>query len=192
MKNMTKRGFIVVLTLGVITFATTSLLAAPKKAKGEDDLIAQLKSAKEKEVINALQEIEKLYPTSTKCQDAIKPLLTDGRKSVVRKAARVLGVMNAPVSEADLKNIAALLKSTDKSEITDGLKALRGLKAQSTIPDITPLLKNPDKNVIRDACRTLAVLGNKSLIPDIKPLLEYPDLAVQKDGADAIAILKEK
>ena len=69
---------------------------------------------------------------------------------------------------------------------------MRGLKAQSIIPEITPLLKNPDKNVVRDACRTLAVLGDKSLIPTIKPLLEVSDLAVQKDAADAIAILKEK
>jgi len=193
MKNMTKRGFVVVMmTLGVFALTTTNLLAPPKKGKTEDELIALLKSTKEKEVIKALQEMEKLYPASTKCQDAIKPLLTDARKPVVRKAARVLGIMNAPVSEADLKNIAALLKGPDKFEMIDGLKALRGLKAQSTIPEITPLLKNPDKNVIRDACRTLAVLGNKNLIPDIKPLLEYPDVAVQKDAADAISILKEK
>lgn len=191
MSNITKRCFIVALALGVFAFATASVQAA-RKVKTEDELIAQLGSAKEKEVINALQEIEKLYPTSTKCQDAIKPLLADSRKPVVRKAARVLGVLNAPVSEADLKNIAVLLKGTDKYEIIDGLKALRGLKAQSTIPEITPLLKNPDKNVVRDACRTLAVLGDKSLIPTIKPLLEAPDLAVQKDAADAIAILKEK
>ncbi len=192
MKNLTKRGLLLGLVLSVITFTTTAVLAAGKKAKTEEDLIAQLNSTKEKAVISAMQEMEKLYPTSTKCQDAIKPLLTDSRKPVVRKAARVLGVMNAPVSDADLKNIAALLQATDKSEIIDGLKALRGLKAQSTISEITPLLKNPDKNVIRDACRTLAVLGNKSLISDIKPLLEYPDVAVQKDAADAISILKEK
>lgn len=191
MCNMTKRCFIVALALGVFAFATASVQAA-KKVKMEDELIAQLGSAKEKEVISALQEMEKLYPTSTKCQDAIKPLLADNRKPVVRKAARVLGVLNAPVSEADLKNIAGLLKGTDKHEIIDGLKALRGLKAQSTIPEITPLLQNPDKNVVRDACRTLAVLGDKSLIPTIKPLLDAPDLAVQKDAADAIAILKEK
>lgn len=120
MKNMTKRSFIVVLTLGVFALTITTLLAPPKKVITEDDLIAQLGSAKEKEVINALQEMETLYPTSTKCQDAIKPLLADSRKPVVRKAARVLGILNAPVSEADLKNIAALFKSADKYEIIDG------------------------------------------------------------------------
>jgi HEAT repeat protein len=191
MSNITKRCFVVTLALGVFAFATVSVPAA-RKVKTEDELIAQLGSAKEKDVIKALQEMEKLYPASTKCQDAIKPLLADSRKPVVRKAGRVLGVMNASVSQADLKNIAVLLKGKTKYEIIDGLKALRGLQAQSTIPEIIPLLKNSDKNVMRDACRTLAVLGNKSLIPAVKPLLEYPDVAVQKDAADAIAILREK
>jgi HEAT repeat protein len=190
MKDLTKRSFIVTLALGVLVFASIPALAA--KQKSEDEYIALLSSPTEKTVINAMQEMERYYPTSTKCQDALKPFLADRRKPVVRKAARVLGVMNAPVSEEDLKHIAALLKGPDKYEITDGLKALRGLKAQSTIPEIVPLLKNPDKNVIRDACRTLAVLGDKSLVPDIKPLLTYPDVAVQKDAADAISILKEK
>ena len=191
MSIITKRCFVVTLILSVFVFATGSVQAA-KKVKTEDELIAQVGTAKEREVIRALQEMENLYPTSTKCQNAIKPLLTDSRKPVVRKAARVLGVMNAPVSAADLKNIAGMLKSADESEVIDGLKALRGLQAKSTIPEITPLLQHANKNVVRDACRTLAVLGDKSLIPAIKPLLEVPDRAVQKDAADAIAILKEK
>lgn len=190
MKNMTKRGFVIGLVIGVFALATCSVQAA--KVKTEDELIALLGSAKEKEVSNAMQEMEKHYPTSAKCQAALKPFLTDSRMPVRRKAARVLGVMNADVSEAEIKSIGELLKSPDKYAIIDGLKALRGLKAQSAIPEITPLLKNSDKNVIRDACRTLAVLGNKSLVPDLKPLLDYPDLAVQKDAADAISILKEK
>jgi len=189
MNNMTKRCFIVALALGVFACASLSVQAGPKT---EEELIAALSSPKEKVVISSMQEMEKLYPTSTKCQDAIKPFLADNRKPVARKAARVLGIMNAPVSEADLKNIVALLKSADKSEIIDGLKALRGLKAQSTIPDITPLLQNKDKNVIRDAIRTLAVLGDKSLVPTIQPFMDFPDLAVQKDAADALAVLKQK
>jgi HEAT repeat protein len=189
MNNMTKRCFIAALALGVFACTTMSVQA---KDKTEEELITALSSPKEKTVINAMQEIEKLYPASAKCQGALKPLLADNRKPVARKAARVLGVMNAPVSETDLKNITALLKSTDKYEIIDGLKALRGLKAQSAIPEITPLLKNPDKNVIRDAIRTLAVLGDKSLVPTIEPFMSYQDLAVQKDAADALAILKQK
>lgn len=191
MKNMTKRCFVVALALGVFAFTTLSVQAA-KKVKTEEELIALLASPKEKTVINALQEMETLYPTSATCQAAIKPLLTDSRVPVVRKAARVLGMMNAPVSEEDLKHIAALLKSTDKATVIDGLKALRGLKAQSMIPEIVPLLQNPDKNIMRDSIRTLAVLGDKSLVPTIQPFMDYPDLAVQKDAADALAILKQK
>jgi len=190
MSKMSKRCFIVALALGVFAFTTTSVQAASKKT--EEQLIADLSSPKEKDIIKTLQLMEEQYPTSAACQAAIKPLLADSRKPVVRKAARVLGIMNAPVSEAELKSIAALLKGTDKYEIIDGLKALRGLKAQSTIPEITPLLKNPDKNVIRDAIRTLAVLGDKSLVPTIQPFMDYPDLAVQKDAADALAVLKQK
>lgn len=190
MKNMTQRSFIIALTLGV--FALTTATSPAAKVKTEEELIAALSSPKEKEVFAALQAIEKQYPDSAKGQAAIKPLLADNRPKIRAKAARVLGVVHAEVSEADLKNICELLKSTDKYEIIDGLKALRGLKAKSTIPQITPLLTHADKNVVRDACRTLAVLGDKSLIPKIKPLLEVPDLAVQKDAADAIAILKEK
>lgn len=189
MIKLTQRSFLVALACGLFVFTTLSAQAA--KVKTEDELIALLASTKEKEVINALQALEKNYPTS-KTYAAIKPLLADSRTKVVRKAAHVLSTAHAEVSEVDLKNIAALLKGTDKGEIIDGLKALRGLKAQSIIPEIIPLLKHTDKNVIRDSCRTLAVLGNKSLIPEIKPLLEYPDLAVQKDAADAISILREK
>jgi HEAT repeat protein len=191
MQNMTKRRFIIGLVIGVFAQATCSVQAA--KVKTEDELIALLGSAKEKEVIGAMLEMEKHYPTSAKCQAALKPLLSDSRMPVRRKAARVLGVMNANVSEGEIKSICELLKSPDKATIIDGLKALRGLKAQSAIPEIIPLLKHSDKNVIRDACRTLAVLGDKSLVPDIQPLLQYPDTGVQKDAADAIAIfLKEK
>ena len=190
MKNMTKRGFVIGLVIGVFALAICSAQAA--KVKTEDELITMLGSAKEKEVIIAMQEMEKHYPTSAKCQAALKPFLTDSRMPVRRKAARVLGVMNADLSEAEIKSICELLKSPDKYAVIDGLKSLRGLKAQSAIPEITPLLKNSDKNVMRDACRTLAVLGNKSLIPEIAPLLQHADPTVQKDAADAIAILKEK
>lgn len=189
MKMMTQRSFLGALALAALTFAAVSAQAAPKS---EDELIAQLASPKEKLVLNGLAEIEKNYPTSKKAQAAIKPLLTDNRKAVVRKAARVLGVVNADVTEAEIKSIAVLLKGTDKYEIIDGLKALRGLKAQSAIPEITPLLKHTDKNVIRDSIRTLAVLGDKSLVPTIESFINYPDLAVQKDAADALAILKQK
>jgi HEAT repeat protein len=191
MKNLTQRNFIGAVILAAV-FAAGSISLHAGTPKSEEVLIADLASPKEKTVISAMQEIEKNYPDSVKAQTEIKKLLSDARQPVMRKAARVLGVVHAEVSGDDLKKIAELLKSTDKAVVIDGLKSLRGLKAQSTIPEILPLLKNSNPNIVRDACRTLAVLGDKSLIPSIKPLLEVPDLAVQKDAADAIAILKEK
>jgi len=191
MSKLYKRSFIGMLVLAVlaITLAPLLLQASPPT---EDELIVDLASPKVGVVINALQKIEKLYPTTTKALPAIKKLLSDPRPKVQRKAARVLGAINADVDSTDIQNICTLLKSADVDTVIDGLKALRGLKAQSAIPEILPLLKNVNKNVIRDSCRTLAVLGDSSLIPSIKPLLTYPDLAVQKDAADAISILKEK
>jgi HEAT repeat protein len=184
MKNIRKPLFfgIFVLILALPVFAGT---------RPEDELLNDLNSPKARVVVKALQDLEKGYPTDTNAQAKIKLLLTDDRPTVKRKAARVLGAINADVSDADVKNIATLLAG-DKDDMEDGLKALRGLKAQSAIPQIIPLLQNPDNNVKRDTCRTLAVLGDSSLIPDIKPLLQFPDLGVQKDAADAISILKEK
>lgn len=180
------------LVLAVLAMTLAPLLLQARPPKSEDALIADLASPKDSVVISALQNIEKNYPTTTKALPAMKKLLADPRIKVQRKAARVLGAINADVDSTDIQNICTLLKSPDIDTETDGLKALRGLKAQSAIPEILPLLKSTNKNIIRDSMRTLAVLGDKSLIPDIKPLLTYPDLAVQKDAADAIAILKEK
>jgi HEAT repeat protein len=192
MSKLNRRGFIGLLVLAVLalTWVPGSLQAGSPKT--EDELIVDLGSPKVRVVTAALQQLEKNYPTGTKALPVIKKLLTDSRPAVVRKAARVLGAIHADVSSDDIKNICALFNSTDKHEIMDGLIALRGLKAQSAIPQILPLLNNPDSNVKRDSCRTLAVLGDSSLIPSLKPLLTYPDLAVQKDAADAISILKEK
>jgi HEAT repeat protein len=180
------------LVLAVLVTTLSPLLLQAGSSKTEDELIADLASPKVRVVTTALQQLEKNYPTGTKALPAIKKLLTDPRPAVARKAARVLGAINADVDSTDIQNICMLLKSADVDTVIDGLKALRGLKAQSAIPEILPLLKNANKNVIRDSCRTLAVLGDSSLIPSIKPLLTYPDLAVQKDAADAISILKEK
>jgi HEAT repeat protein len=191
MIKLYRRSFIGMLVLAVFGMTLAPLLLQARPPKSEDELIASLSSPKDKVVANAIQDLEKNYPNSPKSIPEIKKLLTDPRPLVKRKAAWALGAVNADVSKADLKNIATLL-SGDRDDKEYGLKALRGLKAQSTIPQIIPLLKDPNKNVMRDAIRTLAVLGDKSLIPDIKPFLTYPDLAVQKDAADAIAILKEK
>jgi HEAT repeat protein len=189
MIKSSKRSFIGMLVLAVLTVALPVFARAPLS---EDEVVADLASPKESMVISALRNTEKNYPASEKVLPAVKKLLADPRLAVQRKAARVLGAIHADVDSADIQNICGLLKASDKHVIMDGLISLRGLKAQSAIPQIVPLLDNPDANVKRDSMRTLAVLGDKSLIPKIQPLLTYPDLGVQKDAADAIGILKEK
>src|SRR5215472_9295102 len=139
----------VLIGVGVLAILT---LASPLSAreKTEDELIAELASPNADKVAEAMQHLEKQYPTSTKAFPTIKKLLADPREKVRRKAARVLGALHAEVDEANLKDICALLKSSKNEEIIDGLKSLRGLKAASTIPEILPLLKHSHPNVIRD------------------------------------------
>src|ERR1700733_7974919 len=118
--------------------------AMAKSPKTEDQVLSDMSSTNAKIVYNALQVLEKAYPTSEPGLAKTKSLLTDARPTVREKAARVLGALHADVSETDLRNIEKLLDGTAKDEITEGLKALRGLKAQSSIPKILTLLKNPD------------------------------------------------
>jgi HEAT repeat protein len=184
-----KRSLIGMLALTVLAFSTIISSAAPPS---EASLIADLGSPKEGKVTDALQHLEKDYPTSTNAFSAIEKLLADPRLKVQRKAARVLGSLHAPVSETDISSICTLLKSTDLDTITDGLKALRGLNAPSAVPDILPLLKHANSHIVRDACRTLAVLGNKDIIPQLELLLKSSEPAVQKDAQDAIVALRAK
>lgn len=176
----------------VTALLTTALPLLAGQPKTEDELIAALDSPKEKVVYAALQDLEKQYPTSAPAQAKMKVLLTDPRPLVHEKAARVLGALHADVSDTDLKNITAMLDSAESKEAMEGLKALRGLKAQSTIPKIVACLKNPNPGVKRDACRTLAVLADKSIVPDLQPLLSDPDKGVVKDASDAIFTLNAK
>lgn len=182
------RSLICCFTLAVFALATP-LRAAPPS---EDKLIKDLDSSNPSTVTTALQKLEKEYPTSTKAFPAMKKLLTDPREKVRRKAARVLGVLHAEVSETDLKAITAMLKSSDPQEIIDALKSLRGLKPAHTIPEIVPLLKHSTPNVVRDACRTLAEHGTKDLVPAIEPLLNHPVAAVKADAQEALFKLKAK
>lgn len=188
MKNFINRTFTCVALLAV--FALT--LPAQAKDKSEDELISEMGSSNEDTVASAMLAFEKQYPTSTKAFPTMKKLLTDPRAKVRRKAARVLGVLHAEVDEQNLKDICAMFKASEPREQMDALISLRGLKAQSTIPEILPLLNSPTPNVIRDACRTLAVLGNKDLIANIEPLLKHADKKVQTDAQDAIYKLKNK
>ena len=173
----------------------------PRPPKTEQKWIADLSSKSERTVITALGNLEDILKVeddaardASPAIPAIRNLLTDSRKPVVRKAARVLGVIHARVTDADVTSIAVLLSDKDFGTVIDGLKALRGLGAQakSTVPQIVPLLQHKQVNVKRDACRTLAVIGNKDTIADLQPLLQSSDAAVKKDAADAIAALRDK
>jgi HEAT repeat protein len=188
MKATYGRGLITMSVLTVLALSLSTLLAAPS----EDKLIADLGSPNAGTVISALANIESHYPTGTNAFPAMKKLLTDPRPKVMRKAARVLGVLHAPVDKTDIANICVLLKSNDADTLTDGLKSLRGLNAPQAVPDILPLLDFPNSHIKRDACRTLAVLGNRDLIPKIEPLLKDPEPAVQKDANNAIVALRLK
>lgn len=181
----------------LLGFSLAALIAVPAHAakKTEDQLIADLDSSVEKTVVNAMSDLERQFPTSTKYHPKLKALLTDSRERVRTKAGRVLGAIHADMSDEDIKNVVKQLKSTNsKAEKEAGLKTLRdvGSKAKGTVADITPLLKDADSGIKRDACRTLAVIGDKSLIPQIEPLLQDTVPAVQKDAQDAIFKLKEK
>src|SRR6266496_6560349 len=156
MSKLFKRSFVWALALALLALAGPVLAAE----KTEDQLIADLASPSEGKVTDALLKLEKQYPTSTKAFPTMKKLLKDPREKVRRKAARVLGVLHAEVDQENIKDICALLKAADPQEVMDGLKSLRGLKAEAVIPDILPFLKHSNSYVIRDACRTLAVLGN--------------------------------
>ncbi len=175
------------LVLAAVFATALPLLAAPKTEK---ELLTLLNSQRENFVVDALQTFEKRFPDSVEGMAKCKELLTDSRPPVRRKAARVLGALHAPVSEADLKNICGLLESKDDGDITAGLKALRGLKAQSVALKMLPLLQHANDNVKRDTCRTLAVIGDKSMVKDIEPLLKSKEPAVVEDAQKAINALK--
>jgi HEAT repeat protein len=176
---------------GLALVATVSPTMA-KPPETEESLMADLDSPKEGTVTHALLALEKKYPNSPNSLPKVKAMLTDQRPAIREKAARVLGATHAKVSAEDLKNISAMLESSDWKEAQQALLALRGLEAQSTVPKIVPLLKHPNAFVKRDACRTLEVIGDKSVIKDIEPLQSDPDPKVQKDASDAVFTLKHK
>lgn len=190
MKMMTKRSFIVALAAGTLALGCFSSSAKPKLT--EDQLINELSGSNPDKVADAMLQLEKNFPTSTKFLPKVKELLTDSRTKVRRKAGRVLGALHSEVNQSDLKNIAAMLKASDPQEVMDALKSLRGLNAKSTVPEILPLLQNSNVNVVRDALRTIAVLGDKSNAADVEALLKHSDPKVQKDAMDAAHTLKTK
>jgi HEAT repeat protein len=192
MKNICQQ--LMVGVFGLFVFATVSpLQAAPGT---EDEFIKDLAASNSARVItDAMTRLERMHikdASRTNAIPALKSLLTDNRSAVRRKAARILGIFHAQMSDAEIKQVCAQLKADDWGEVQSGLKALRDLNAPAAVPDILPCLKHSNPNVVRDACRTLAVLGDKSVIPAIAPLLASPNPKVKKDAQDAIERLKAK
>jgi HEAT repeat protein len=185
---------LMVAVLGLFVFATVSPL--PAAARTEDELIKDLAASNSDRVItDAMTRLERMHnhdASRTNAIPALKSLLTDNRSAVRRKAARILGLFHAQLSDAEIKEVCAQLKADDWGEVQSGLRALRDLNATAAVPDILPCLHHFNPNVVRDACRTLAVLGDKSVIPAIEPLLASPNPKIRKDAQDAIERLKAK
>ena len=187
MKHRTT-GF-VVLALAAVLFTAA---AASAKEKTKDEVAADMASADESKVYDALQTFEKHFSEDSELRQKALSLLGDSRPKVKRKAARVFGALGAKLSNEQVHQVQSLLAASDKDSVIDGLKALRGLENRNDYAPILPLLQNPDANIKRDACRTLAVIADKSVIPKIEPLLNDPDKKVQKDAEEAIAALKSR
>jgi len=188
MKTCLRSVSLVAALLAIVLTPSTPLFAKPEKT--EDELIQDLSNPKDSIVKSAMLAIEKRFPRSPKATPLIKAALKDPRPEVRRKAARVLGVWHEELSTAELKDITAMLKSGERWEVGDALKALGDMRAKSTIPEILPLLKSENSFTVRDACRALAAIGDKSVIPSIEPLTNSTDPKIKKDAEDAIFKLK--
>lgn len=160
--------------------------------RATSDIVADLESPDAEVVVEALLDFERQHPGDATLLGHAKRLVTDHRPTVRRKAARVLGAINAAVEPQTVDQIARMLSAGDRDEVVDALKALRQLPAQRAVPGILPLLRRSDPHIVRDACRTLAVLADRTAIPAIEPLLRHPDEAVRRDAEAAIARLRAK
>ena len=96
------------------------------------------------------------------------------------------------IRDPKVRELCAVLRSTDADELIHTLKLLRKPECSDAVPATLPLLRNEHPNVVRDACRTLAVIANKDVIPSIEPLLKDKRSDVRKDAQDAIAKLGAK
>jgi HEAT repeat protein len=187
--TMIKRSFLIVAT--AVALALVNGCSTPS-GQTESTVVARLASPNPDTVRGAMATLESSYPHSTTWHPAVRKMLADPREEVVLKAARVLGVVHAEVADEDLKNITALFRSARPNVTMGALKALRGLKAGSIVPQILPLLQSDTPGIIRDALRTLAVVGNPSLVSQIEPLLNHANVGVRKDALDCLTALKAK
>lgn len=177
------------LAVALVAFLLPSAVSLAKDWTKED-VSAGMASSDDGKVYDALQQFEKHFSDDAELRQKALSLLGDARPKVKRKAARVFGALGAKLTDAQVRQVQALLSASDKDSVIDGLKALRGLQNRNDFAPILPLLQNPDSNIKRDSCRTLAVIADKSVIPKIEPLLTDPDKKVQKDAEEAIAALK--
>ena len=89
-----------------VTFTTDFKLFG---SSSENDVVAALGSTKEGRVLNALQYLEKQPPQSEAILSKVRELLRDPREKIRRKAARVLGILRAAVTQDDLEAIRKML-----------------------------------------------------------------------------------
>jgi HEAT repeat protein len=189
MRPLTQRIFLIGAAAAALVFATGCMTPS---GQTESTVMAQLASPNPDTVREALATLAEKYPDSTTWHPAARKMLADPREEVALKAARVLGIVHAEVTEEDLKNITALFKSARPNVTMGALKGLRGLKAESTLPQIVPLLQNSNDGIVRDALRTIAVLGSPKQLPQVAPLLNHPSSSVRKDATDCVTALKVK
>jgi HEAT repeat protein len=200
---MNKYGLVSLVFLALFVFDFTAKAQNPSDSnhfaapppvsdKAETKRMADLAVDDTRKVLNALDKVEESPRPGTNALLAVRKLLSDPRPSVREKAARVLGALHADVNHNDIIAICRMLRSYDKHEADEALKALRGLNAAEAIPEIIPLLKSPQTPLVREACRTLATIGNKELIPSIEPLLDDKRADVRKEAQEAIIKLKAK
>ncbi|HEU5395668.1 MAG TPA: HEAT repeat domain-containing protein [Verrucomicrobiae bacterium] len=186
-----KKILIVGAMLG-LWFGTASAISARET---QAQLIQELSATNSTDVItDAMSELERRNDrgdSQANAVPALKLLLPDDRSLVRRKAARLLGIFHAQLTDAEVQEVCRQLHSTSR-EAESALKALQDLDAKSAVPEVILMLRHSDTYVVRDACRTLAVIGDKSAIPSLEPLLQSPNKSVVKDAQKAIDQLKAR
>ena len=195
-------GMWLLLLLGLFGWPT-GLPAEPRRT--ESELIEMLRSTDSQKVITALERLPDWYPDSPNAIREIQSLLKSKSPAppgfppniLKRRAARALGNYHAELSLEEVRIILDLLRSPDRNEAMDGLKALRGLKEppevrNQIVAQILPLLRDKEVHIVRDACRTLAVQGDKHTIAALEPLLNDRRADVRRDAQHAIVALRAK
>ncbi len=158
--------------------------------KPESELISNLSSPTIGVIENALEGIEKKYPTSTNAHAAVKKLLSDTRPRVRRQAARTLGRLHASVDDVDVASLCQMLKSAELNEVLDGLKSISGVKGFQANPQVIALLSSAQKHVLMQACRTLAEIGFSDAIQPVELLTRHRDEDIREQAQQALTRIR--